>query len=609
MASEKQFFEDGFVPLENDIIVGRLKIAQSHSGNLRFNEISNAFLEEYKQSVEDRGRKSQILAKTYDAVRRANGRFVKLDSSSKRWYQVTNAVARERIGQQYRDSLKDYYKSSLAHKKKRRLVKSGALAVDDPSLQIQPPPSTPDNKRRKVVAEEAQNGDSSTALKSLVPPIEPPPATEVMAVKAAEEYEGPQTVQEVAIEVPCPLPNSGNEKLDQPGTNTPNTDTDPCVGPFLPRDGIRLMEEGFQPHIHDVLVGLRKRSAQHIGNKFLVEVVNQFLEEYKDCANNKNKKSAVLDKIANVLTTQQDPPARFLRLEPKHNRWYEIEAYHSREKISQCCRDIAQDGYRSCNTFKNLKRRKSYIPSDPPRRRASDEQTKEKDLSTNDVEDAAESSADPSSSKRLPPKKAAARKAAETDSDSNPNADPQPLSRQARKEQIRSQIAQLQKDLEMLEAEERKEQNGAETTTQPPSGDELTSQNEDTLPSPPSAADEANAKENTRSSRTGIQEGAAPMVVDGQGPDYQPTVQLPGMANGEATTNNGTTVPSISQQSPFPMPDIAAAIAACTTASMCSEQPSVPLPDMASGATTTTTTTITPVAMGPEQPPVPWIEE
>ena len=100
-------------------------------------------------------------------------------------------------------------------------------------------------------------------------------------------------------------------------------------------------------------------------NLYFTEIVKQFLEEYKQCGNNKNQKSLVLDNIASVLmkeNTQADGngdarlPARFVRLEPKAKRWYIIEGH--KMIISQKIRDLTQEGYKSASTYKNLKRRK-----------------------------------------------------------------------------------------------------------------------------------------------------------------------------------------------------------------------------------------------------------
>jgi hypothetical protein len=196
-------------------------------------------------------------------------------------------------------------------------------------------------------------------------------------------------------------------------------------------------------------------------NKYLAEVVQQFLDEYKECGNNKSKKSEVLNKIATSLTSQRDPPTRFVRFEPKHQRWYEIEAFYAREKISQCCRDLAKDGYRSANSFKNLKRRKSYTNDQPQ------ESTGASNYTVPDPDSRMEPRVEPPSKyKRIPPKKVAAGKAAATDSDvgcvaqKEDNDIPGALSKLSKKEQLERQIAKLKKELEQLEEDEQGGEDG-----------------------------------------------------------------------------------------------------------------------------------------------------
>ena len=190
------------------------------------------------------------------------------------------------------------------------------------------------------------------------------------------------------------------------------------------------------------------------------EVVKTFLEEYKNAGNSKSLKSHVLNKVADALN-QLDPPARFVRLEPKHQRWYEIEAFYSREKISQTFRDIAQEGYRSANTFKNLRRRRSSKPAS----------SKEEDAAKDEEGESAQN-------KKLPPKKVAAKKAAAVNT--GPESSIPPLSQidkdndllvvgdvelqnaantssvLSRKEQLAMQIEQLQKEMAMLEEQDKK---------------------------------------------------------------------------------------------------------------------------------------------------------
>lgn len=460
MSLEATFFEDGWVPSEQDVVIGRLKMATTHSGNLRLHQITLSYLEEYMSSSDEKTRKSQILAEIYDQIQRVNnGKFVKLDAKTKKWYEVTKSVARERISQGLRDNLKDQYKSSLAHKRKRWLMKNGVLAADDPTLQIIPTVPTSHtvdkkgNKRPKVSALHMQYNsvDMSNAEQAGHPTAE----------IAASEGLGDGKVGIKALKLNAGQSEAPKSKLD---TNNGTSGNSISSEPFLPKDGIRLLDEGFEPEKNDVFVGLRKRSTSHPGIIQLVEAVERFKEEYKKCGNNKLKKAHVLSQVANALTTEQDPPARFLRWESKHQRWYEVEAFYAREKISQTFRDILQDGYRSASTYKKLKRRKSctgnqsnssIIPEDKA------------DSDSAAADDGEESSEELRAGKRLPPQEAATTKIAAGSPDlqggtvkeltgkGNPSNGtiklPVPPTHLSKKRQLEWQIRELTKQLEELQ--------------------------------------------------------------------------------------------------------------------------------------------------------------
>jgi hypothetical protein len=220
------------------------------------------------------------------------------------------------------------------------------------------------------------------------------------------------------------------------------------------------------------------------------------LEEYKAAGNNKKLKSQVLNRVANFVL-KQDPPIRFVRLESKHQRWYEIEAFYIREKISQTFRDIALDGYRSASTFKNMKRRKASTLGGA-RKGSVDTTNGEGVPGSRSVADNAEIQDDPGSegedsavepavesaeqknspNKRLPPKKTAARKAAADNTapsrksgrnaaDNNnekrvadppdESIEPSLASKLSKKEDLARQIEELQRQMKMLDEEEKQQ--------------------------------------------------------------------------------------------------------------------------------------------------------
>lgn len=112
---------ENFVPGENDVILGRGRKTFQHIGNERFRKLVESRLEEYSNSL-TKIAKSGILSQIVQEVRRRSphGGFVKKDTTTGRWYEVGDFLAREKTSQAFRDVLFDRYKSSNTAKKIRR---------------------------------------------------------------------------------------------------------------------------------------------------------------------------------------------------------------------------------------------------------------------------------------------------------------------------------------------------------------------------------------------------------------------------------------------------------------------------------------------------------
>ena len=123
-----------FQPTMHDVICGRGRKAFNHVGNERFRKLVESRLEEYSNAAA-KLEKSYILSDIVCEVRQRSpqGGFVKRDSSSGRWYEVGDFLAREKTSQAFRDALHDQYKSSNTAKKKRRQAEHGEKGYLDHS--------------------------------------------------------------------------------------------------------------------------------------------------------------------------------------------------------------------------------------------------------------------------------------------------------------------------------------------------------------------------------------------------------------------------------------------------------------------------------------------
>jgi hypothetical protein len=120
-----------FTPGPYDVICARGKDAKNHLGNKRFRSKVKDALLEYSKSEHDKMRKSMILSDIVESVRRNSplGGFVKSrhvknvqddgQTTTTQWYEVGDHLAREKVGQSFRDLLHGQYKSSTKSKRKR----------------------------------------------------------------------------------------------------------------------------------------------------------------------------------------------------------------------------------------------------------------------------------------------------------------------------------------------------------------------------------------------------------------------------------------------------------------------------------------------------------
>lgn len=112
---------ESFTPGDDDVICGRGKKCYSHVGNDRFRLRVLQMLDEYSKA-KSKLDKSSVLSRVVDQVRQQSpsGGFVKQDTTTGRWFEVGDFLAREKTSQAFRDALHDRYKSSNLSKKKRR---------------------------------------------------------------------------------------------------------------------------------------------------------------------------------------------------------------------------------------------------------------------------------------------------------------------------------------------------------------------------------------------------------------------------------------------------------------------------------------------------------
>ena len=122
-----------FTPGTYDVICARGKVAKNHSGNRYYRGLIRHALERYSGATSCRSEKTKIVTEIVDGIRSKGGKFVKKGSSDNDgiyWYEVDDHLAREKIGQNLRDSLSSQYKSSTKAKRVRRVAAANKFVND-----------------------------------------------------------------------------------------------------------------------------------------------------------------------------------------------------------------------------------------------------------------------------------------------------------------------------------------------------------------------------------------------------------------------------------------------------------------------------------------------
>jgi hypothetical protein len=119
-----------FIPGQYDVICARGKIAKTHSGNKFYREIIKNTIPQYSEA-NTKIDKTIIVNEILEEIRTRSrvGGFIKKNIDG-HYYEVSEHFAREKIGQNLRDSLSNKYKSSAKAKRRRRVAASTKIFDD-----------------------------------------------------------------------------------------------------------------------------------------------------------------------------------------------------------------------------------------------------------------------------------------------------------------------------------------------------------------------------------------------------------------------------------------------------------------------------------------------
>jgi len=104
-----------FAPSPKDILCGLGNVFSNHEGNRFFGSIIRQNLKQYREAS-SRPEKIRVVDDILQEIKSNGTRFAKLDSEDKRWYELNDVLAHQKIGHAIRDTirlLKDRKKNSV----------------------------------------------------------------------------------------------------------------------------------------------------------------------------------------------------------------------------------------------------------------------------------------------------------------------------------------------------------------------------------------------------------------------------------------------------------------------------------------------------------------
>lgn len=117
----KRVLGSDYLPGPYDVICARGKRAYNHQGNKYFREHIKLYASKYSV-LTTKLERTVLLSEIVEWINGKGSGFVKVDRDTGVWYEVSDLLAREKIGQQIRESLSKQYKSSFEKKKERRTL-------------------------------------------------------------------------------------------------------------------------------------------------------------------------------------------------------------------------------------------------------------------------------------------------------------------------------------------------------------------------------------------------------------------------------------------------------------------------------------------------------
>eukprot|EP00523_Entomoneis_sp_CCMP467_P009467 CAMPEP_0168734116 /NCGR_PEP_ID=MMETSP0724-20121128/8644_1 /TAXON_ID=265536 /ORGANISM="Amphiprora sp., Strain CCMP467" /LENGTH=743 /DNA_ID=CAMNT_0008781203 /DNA_START=145 /DNA_END=2376 /DNA_ORIENTATION=+ len=372
-----------YEPRSTDVICQRGRTAYEHSGNQRFRGMIAQDLATYEQAA-SKASKSSIVTNVLERIQCGTpaGAFIRqvdeTDSSEQQqqqhpqqqqgpsspssssanksskvvcWYVVEDAIAREKIGQAFRDSLHLKYRSSSKAKKSRM------KDANDTTSKRSNNPKNDSSDTREHHENKSYDHEGSSVSSPLTPPRSTAAATagsqQIIHSDTSLAISALVHLASAAQAIPrLPTSNVTSSNANNASAAESSSDVEGQKRAFTGKVGSRLDGD---PGSTDVICGRGKRAYDHKGNARFRKLISKEMERYEKSVSKVEKSSIVSDIIFRVRGAS--PPGSFVREDTDQpGTWLEVGDAVAREKIGQSFRDLLHTKYSSSTKAKKRKR-------------------------------------------------------------------------------------------------------------------------------------------------------------------------------------------------------------------------------------------------------------
>jgi hypothetical protein len=141
--SSSSELDAGCEPRDRDVVCGRGKGSYNRPGNVMFRSVIRMYIKDYL-AARTKFEKTTVLNQVIDHLHNEeHARFLKFNSKSKQWFEITDDQAREKVGHTMRETIASLDSNQPDNSQKRSDLMASQKAIFEAMLRSNSPPAAP----------------------------------------------------------------------------------------------------------------------------------------------------------------------------------------------------------------------------------------------------------------------------------------------------------------------------------------------------------------------------------------------------------------------------------------------------------------------------------